>query len=285
MFVFTTIITIAGVLLIVIGYRLKPSLFLGFRIGYAYISRYTWRKLNIYSGISFIVLGSILYLLIFSGLTPPILLIVLPLVLVAILIGLTEYGARLAEKELIRMESIEKVEYEKLRSIEAGFIPIAIASISIPIFIYFLIMYYPLLPEKIAIHFDIKGKPDLYADKSSGLLYISLAFIVITAISLFFSYLSIKRPESFYRPIIPFTLMRRIASAINILLSILIIVILLAFVDTICYNVYRFHIVRIEFMPIVILVPLFIVIAYIVSIATKIRKIYREKLGKQIVVH
>ncbi|MGZ8549326.1 MAG: DUF1648 domain-containing protein, partial [Chitinophagaceae bacterium] len=63
--------------------------------------------------------------------------------------------------------------------------PIAIISL------LYLFIIWETLPEKIAMHFDLQGKPDRYGDKSELLLMI--AILCVMSIALFFLLSNIYR--------------------------------------------------------------------------------------------
>lgn len=182
-----------SVVLIVVGvltyaFRNRPNPYIGVRFGYTYLSKEAWRKANTFAGVYTTVLGLLLMILSLTLKIPKLVFLAIILIASAVLIVLTYKIA----KETYEMEDMKtpayvtkplKTEYPK------SYLTIQIA----PIVAYMILtaFLWDKIPSEVAIHFDIFGRPDSYADKFIGAVVIpTVAMCVIPLLTI----LSYKEP-------------------------------------------------------------------------------------------
>ncbi len=139
-----------------------------------------------------------------------------------------EYLSRRAEKELLSLPS-ETVElgtrFDRIRlALPVGIV----SSILLATYIATLSHSLPYLPEKVAIHFDASDNPDSYIPRDSAVLALSFPAKIVGGLTGFMVYTSLKSPEVFYRPRIPWSTMKRIANTVAALLCLVSLAITLA---------------------------------------------------------
>ena len=171
--------------------KIGPNPYLGFRIGYTFADRETWYKANKFMG-KLMILHSLFLLplcLIPNFLVPFIIIFVVPLILF-IPIGI-KYSSHILE---IRGSTVSKFARRRIEPIKIG----PVWSIS-PIFLYsillaFMLVTYPNLPNKIAVHFDLSGNPNGWSSKDDFFINFSLFSLIFPAISYIFIFLGKKYP-------------------------------------------------------------------------------------------
>ncbi|OWJ54949.1 hypothetical protein Pdsh_04440 [Pyrodictium delaneyi] len=193
--VVSTMLTLVGLLVALAAEKLPPNPLLGFRIGYTFVSRRTWTQANRVAGLAMAALG-----LLATGasmIDPPWGILVLNISLPMLLVALVEYAERLAEKQLIA-EPLTPGEGsgEPLK-------PLGLARITLPVAIIIAIVY-----MIVVLRLD-----RIYALQQ---LVNQAAFLGIHTLTLYSSYLGIRRPEAFHVPWLTLSENRRVASAIII---------------------------------------------------------------------
>jgi uncharacterized membrane protein len=181
---------------IVYALRNTPNPYAGVRIGYTYLSKEAWRKANTFAGIYCIIVGLILLAvtLIFN----PSRELFLALLLVLTII-LTIKSYRIA-KETYEREDMRTPLKNSTKPIEETIVkPYLIAQI-IPIIFYIIliILFWENIPDAVAIHFDVSGKPDNYVDKFTGAVLIPLFVMAIIPV---LTLLTIREPMLLRSPI------------------------------------------------------------------------------------
>ncbi len=260
----------SGTLLALLAGRIPANPIFGFRIGYAYVSRGAWVKLNRLAGACLSALGASLipqYLLLGdAGLT----VLLFGVELVALTAALILYGERVAEAELISEAVPEGLPGKPVPVRGYGINPLAAALM----FLGVLVLAYSatLLPSiqggEAAVHFGISGEPNGFMPASQlPALYLAPAFV--GGLALLFMLLSVKKPESFYKPWLTEREITVLTHALQVTLASVFLVISVAIYDTIHYNVYGAHAVPLQFFVPASLVMIFVPTGVLVAVSVK----------------
>ncbi|MBO8174027.1 MAG: DUF1648 domain-containing protein [Thermococcus sp.] len=165
-------------------FRDKPNMAIGFRIGYTFASKEAWRKVNTFTGKAFMVFGVLLFIFSLNGYNP----LIFSIVMVAGILLITLTGYRMA-KEIVEKESLKEPVFGEPKPIEGinvkPYLAIQIATLTFSFL--FLIFSWDKLPDTVAIHFNIAGEPDNFAQKTLGVFLFPLA---VSAIPLILTYLA-----------------------------------------------------------------------------------------------
>ncbi len=267
--IISLIILVSGVILALISRKLPINPFLGFRIGYVYISRNIWIKMNKLAGVVFAFLGAI-FLVMPYIIDALVTLILMLFSIIAVTMILIEYASKIAELELIKLPAKERAtKLERIEPLYPSIPIIALLVVSISIFLYSLIVLYPQLPEVVAVHFSLSGAPDRYGSKIE-LLAASIAgpalFYTLLA---YFTYLGVKRPEAFYKPWLKPIEVRRYALSLITALALGSIIVTIAIYDAIYYNLTNTHVVPLLPTTTVMILALLVIIAYMLLVIVK----------------
>ncbi len=265
-------IIVAGVILYIIVPRIKPNPFLGFRVGYVYVSRRLWVKANRIASImlSLIALASIILSPIIGGTAS---LIVLVIGVTTTVVILTLYFERLAEKELISMPpTTEEKTLTIIEPIHPSIYHIIPPIIALTILVIGLILYYPMLPPKVAVHFNIEGIPDRYTSKTEALLIIVSSVITVYSLYLFIIFLGLKKPEALHKPGLSIMTIRKIVGILYTILSVASTLVSLGMLDILYYNVNEAHI---PLINIIVVVFTLLILLHLVRLILIVKKEYR----------
>lgn len=238
--IYVAIFVIAGLVTILIGLYGKVTPFIGLRIGYAYVSKKLWRKYNIVTGIALIIYALILYI-ISMWFNNILLIMISPLPYLAILLILVFMAEREAERESLKTpQETREIEFRK------GFrtaVPAIIISLIAYVFsITYMVLSYPLLPDRVASHFGPGGQPNGFMTKDALLLTSILAILVLVGVTFSLAYLGLRKPEAFYRPYMKWDATVKTVDAMFVFLAYINVVVSLALVDTVYYNLQGHHI-------------------------------------------
>jgi uncharacterized membrane protein len=167
--------------LLTFAFRNRRNYFIGFRVGYTYMSDKAWRETNTFAGLFMMLFSIFLLGLALAGVG----ILVFTLIMLAGVVFLTVAGFRIAkrayEEEELSMEAPEK----PTGKIEVNVKPYLTAQI-VGLVAYFVLaaLLWNKLPGRIAIHFNASGEPDSFASKTLGVLLFPLAvypiFLVMT---------------------------------------------------------------------------------------------------------
>ncbi len=270
----------SGALLALLAGRVPANPILGFRVGYAYVSRRAWVKLNRVAGACLCVLGASLipqYLLLGgAGLT----VLLFGVELTALTAALILYGERVAEAELIS-EAAPALPGKPVPVRGYGINPLATALMLLGV----LILAYSatLLPSigggEVAVHFGVSGEPNGFMP-ASQLPTLYLAPVFVGGLALLFMFLSVRKPESFYKPWLTEREITVLTHSLQVMLASVFLVASLAIYDTIHYNVYGAHAVPLQFLIPASLAMVFAPTAIIVAVSVKAyRRWFKEFKG------
>ncbi len=174
---FTGILTLAV--------RNRPNPFVGVRFGYTYLSRRAWKKANTFAGIFSLILGFLMLTLYILDFPKSVVLAVF-LCCVATMVVLT-YRIAKREYEIEDISTpVEGTEPMKFGSKKA------LIAVTVPILLYIALVavLWKDIPERMAIHFDLSGKPDNFVSKPVGVLIP----ISVMSLILFLTFLTEKEP-------------------------------------------------------------------------------------------
>jgi len=233
-----TYLTLGAILYFLIK-RIPPNIFIGLRIGFTFISREVWSRVNREYGASLVALGTAVILLNYLGLPPNTLLnvsvgaaIVITLVFIIRAYRLADYYATM--KVGGGGEGVEVIKPLKLGSLRTA---LAIAP---PILITAsLILTYPILPNQVATHFGPNGLPNGFTSKYGFLTFVTPLILTLSLLGLASVILGMKLPIAFYNP---WTTMGRFFIAVTDLLIATSWVMVLTYVSIVTYNVLGRHI-------------------------------------------
>ncbi len=167
---FTGILTLAV--------RNRPNPFVGVRSGYTYLSRRAWKKTNTFAGIFSLISGLLMLTLYILDFPKSVVLAVF-LCCVATMVVLT-YRIAKREYEIEDLSTpagkTEPIKFESKK---------ALIAVTVPILLYITLVavLWKYIPEKMAIHFDLFGKPDNFVSKPVGILipiFVMLLILILT---------------------------------------------------------------------------------------------------------
>ncbi len=274
-YIVAVFIALTGLTLYIIAPRIKPNPFLGFRVGYVYVSRKLWVKANRIASIviAVIALTAIALVHIVGAIAS---LMLMTLGLIASVVALTIYFEKLAEKELISTPpSIEEQDREPiiLEPMPPSIYHITPPIIMLAILVIGIATYYPQLPQEVAVHFNIEGIPDRYASKTETAIIIALSTITAYSVYAFIVLLGTRKPEAFYKPGLSSKTIKRVVNTLYTLLSIAATIVSIGMLDILYYNVNGVHI---PLVNAVIMVSVALILLSITRLMVVIRREYRN---------
>jgi hypothetical protein len=207
-----------GALLYLIAEKLPPNPFVGFRVGYSYVSKDVWVKVTKVSALALVALGGaggvVGYL--WGDLSAAVCTMLGVLVIV---IALIPYAERLAEKELIKKPSEKTGTHAGIPRVPPNLALTLLTLASSVGSIAYLLLNYPHMPDRIATHFGLTLNPDSFGPKSEAVIANASGVSIITLVTLLIYYLGWKKPEALYKPWFDLITFRKIVNALYILLA------------------------------------------------------------------
>jgi len=176
-----------------------PNPLLGIRIGYTYATRDAWDHVNRYAGKLYVAFSACL--LVVCLLSDNMALFVTGTLVVAIVPGVLGYrkAVRLAEFSGFEREEGSAKEVKEVEPQNVSRIYIIMPFLILLVLLMISVIAYPLLPERVAIHFDASGNPDGWSDKFGALLLAPSMGAVFAFIPLLLVALAKRYPMVFYR--------------------------------------------------------------------------------------
>jgi uncharacterized membrane protein len=193
------ILMAAGAITYYVAPLVGPNPLLGVRIGYTYATRDAWDKVNRYAGKLYVAFSACLLLIsLISDSTP---IFTTGVLVVAIVPGVLGYrkAVRLAEFSGFEREEELAKEVKEVEPQGVSRIYIIMPFLILLVLLIVSVIAYPLLPERVAIHFDAAGNPDGWSDKFGALLISPVMGVVLAFIPLLLVALAKKYPMLFYR--------------------------------------------------------------------------------------
>ncbi|WP_167886298.1 MULTISPECIES: DUF1648 domain-containing protein [unclassified Thermococcus] len=212
-------------------FRNESNMAIGFRFGYTFASKEAWVKVNTFGGKAFMAFGILLFIL-----SPKIHnMLIFTLIVVAGTLLITAIGYKMA-KEIVEKESIKEPAIGEPKPIEGIDVkPYLLIQISILAFsLGFLAFSWDKLPDTVAIHFNIAGEPDNFAQKTFGVFLFPLA---ISLLPIALTYMA-KDPMTIR--VAPKT-SKKALKVFAEMMTLLEVILVWANIYAILYNAYNFH--------------------------------------------
>lgn len=179
------ILMLAGIATYYLAPRVGPNPIFGVRIGYAYASREIWDKTNRFGGgllalvgVGTMILGGVLQLLKVGARDG---IGILTTVMLVTLIGATAwmfiYARTLSQGTPIARE---------LAPVRFRWVYLAPVGVTFALLVMLAVLWYPMLPERMAVHFNIAEQPDGWQARDEFILtYLGLAalFVVLNVLA------------------------------------------------------------------------------------------------------
>lgn len=174
-----------GILFIVVGIatfilRNTPNPYIGVRLGYTYLSKEAWKKSNTFAAIYCILFGILLTFIDYMVKISDSVFVAIMLIGIAPMVLITYKIA----KETYEREDLKEPVDGEIKPIEVVNIKnyLLVQLTMIGIYILFASLLWDKLPDTIAIHFDVYGNPDRFADKFSGVIFIPILGMIVIPI-------------------------------------------------------------------------------------------------------
>jgi len=269
MFFMGLFITVTSIVLYSIVHRLPFNPFLGFRIGYSYLSRDLWVKLNKVAALVFMSVGLVTTVLSVIIADEVIVLEVFLGLIIVSLVVLINYSSKAAELELMKIPEHREVgKVEVLTPFYPSIAHIVITLVPYVLGITFIALNAHSLPDSVAIHFTSSGAPDRFMPKTQALILMTFTPTFVIGLTLFFYYLGVKKPEIYYRPWLRGKL-RIFVTFIYTFLSLTSPLASIAMVDTVWFNIYGEHLTLLTHLMMALIIVIIAQIIYFIAYITK----------------
>ena len=172
------VIAVPSLIMALLAERTEPNPIVGFRISYAMTSREVWVKVNRAAGLAFGVLGLVLIPIgIVFGVEAEV--VVMAVSTVAITVALVELSKAMSERALLRRPPVEGEAEEVIAPLGAHLKLLLVAALALNLAVSATALRYVWL---------------------QGLPYVALSLSIVPALSAYFTYLSVSRPEAYAYP-------------------------------------------------------------------------------------
>jgi len=197
--IISLILMAVGAITYYVAPMIGPNPLLGVRTGYIHATRESWDKVNRYAGKLYVAFSACLLLI--SLVSDRIALFTTGTLIVAIVPGVLGYrkAVRLAEFSGFERNEESAKEVKEVEPQSVSRIYIVAPFLILLVLLVISAIAYPLLPERIAIHFDAAGNPDGWSDKFGALLTMPVMGVVLAFIPLLLVALAKRHPMLFYR--------------------------------------------------------------------------------------
>ncbi len=254
---------VLGAILYFLIRKIPPNIFVGVRIGFTFISREVWIRVNREYGASLIALGTATLILMKLGLPPNTILTTSIITSIILTIAFLIRAYRLAEYYTTMKPETSRGEVKVIQPLKVGILRTSLA-VAPPVVIALLgITTYSLLPNQVAVHFGSNGLPNLFEDKEVFMKSTTPLFTVLALVSVASIVLGRKLPIAFYNP---WTTMRRFYVAVTDFLICTSWVLAISYVDLIHYNLLSRHLVDPMVLVTASLILLILLIARIIYV-------------------
>lgn len=164
--------------------KIGPNPYFGLKIGYTFSSREVWEKSNRFVGILTLIHSISLIpfsFLSFSYFFYYLIAFIVPLIFIAIA------GVVYAARKLEELNAPERESTVPIQPFEAGFLWKHLGLILFFILLFIMLVTYNSLPETIAVHFNLEGKPNGWENKGDfffwyiifALIYLAFVYLII----------------------------------------------------------------------------------------------------------
>ncbi|MBP1911469.1 SdpI family protein [Thermococcus stetteri] len=182
--------------LLTFAFRNKRNYFIGFRIGYTYMSDRAWRETNTFAGLFIMVFSVLLLGLALAGIG----ILAFILIMLAGVVFLAVAGFRIAKRAYEEEELSTEAPEKPVEKIEIKVKPYLIAQIlGLAAYLVLAALLWNKLPERVAIHFSASGEPDSFATKTIGVIMFPLVAYPLFPVMTYF----LKEPA--FAPLLRFS--------------------------------------------------------------------------------
>ena len=277
MFISFTLVVV-GLVLYLVACKLPMNLLFGFRIGYTLSSKRLWVKYNRLSGLTLVLAGLIsLALSIFVTNTTLYTCIVLGLIVTPHIL-LARMASREAEIELSfrEVEGGEKVErrFKKIEPVPPSRLRVLLALLPPIISLTATLYLLPLLPERIPVHYDVKGFPDRWETLEEFLKITAPYMIGLQCIALIFMVVELRAPMIFYTPRLPKEKLVNLMYDTGIMVAW---TLLLSYLDLLYYSINNTHLLPMPLRAMIDVAVVAIIVARATILWVKWRRIIRQR--------
>jgi len=263
-FLLSVFIALMGVIAYIVTPRIKPNPWFGFRVGYTLVDREVWVKGNKFISKLFIIDGLVFAILSFLLPEESLLsfLILFEISVIACTIAAILYVDNLAEKVTGRKPSEESSKITPIRLDPRTIKYPIVLSIFYLVLLSTVLYTVNLLPDTIAVHFNIWGVPDRYDSRLEFAKLFVTVFSLDYAFYMVFYFLAKYKPLIFYRPKLGFSTTEFI-KLLSLIFGLIIIIMGVIYAIVFTYNFYGYHIIPVYcifFLIIgtIIIIPIFI---------------------------
>jgi len=273
------ILVVVGLVLYLAACKLPMNLLFGFRIGYTLASKRLWVKYNRLSGLTLVLAGLVsLTLSIFVTDTILYTCIVLGLIVVPHIL-LARMASREAEIELSfrEVEGVEKIEhgFKKIEPVPPSRLRVLLALLPPVVSLTATLYLLPLLPERIPVHYDIKGIPDRW-ETLEEFLKITVPYVIgLQCIALIFVAIELRAPMIFYTPGLPKEKLVNLVYDTGIVAAW---ILLLFYMDLLYYSVNNTHLLPMLVQVAITTIVIAIMFARAAILWIEWRKVIRQRL-------
>ncbi len=171
----------AGLVVLAKATKLSPNTYLGFRVPVAFLARNLWVKVNRLSGVMGLCLGLITIICSFldNALSCAFAFIALAMNISIPII----YVRRIVERETGRIPGSD-IPHQTLKVIRISRTLLVSSIVVFVIIAIILIISYESLPNMIAVHFDLRGRPDIFMAKHDFVVMFSAQMVLAITILL-----------------------------------------------------------------------------------------------------
>ncbi len=159
--IINVIYLIFSILVLFLAPKIGPNPYFGLRIGYSFSSRKVWNKTNRFAGILMTIHALFLFpIIILNNIVYYIIALIAPLVIITIF-GII-YASHKLEEERVEVKGPVK----PIKPLETTFVWKYLGIILFLILILMMLIAYPSLPNRMAVHFDASGNPNGWSSKN-----------------------------------------------------------------------------------------------------------------------
>jgi len=174
----------AGLVSLAKATKLSPNTYLGFRVPVAFLARNLWVKVNRLSGVLGICLGPVAIICSFLD---NVFSCAFAFIALAMNISIPIiYARRIVERETGRIPGSD-IPHQTLKVIRISRVLLVLSIVVFAIIAIILIISYENLPNMIAVHFDLSGRPNIFMAKHDFVVMFSahMVLAIIILLSLF----------------------------------------------------------------------------------------------------
>ena len=253
------VLIVVGMISLTKRAEMDPHFSIGFRVPTTLVSRRMWRKMNRLAGVLTVIIGFISLAL--GLITNEVYALMFTVSSLSFALGsLSLYSSRILEKETGKEEGGEEP-IRTLPEVKVTYKVIVFAFFVLTIATIYLYVFYPALPDILAVHFDIRGKPNYFISKDMFTLSFLLLFFSIVYVfsSILLSAQGTPLPKEKAERIL--TMVR----VFEIFLIIIPVLFTFVIVEIVYYNLAHKHFLDLDMFVLSYTIPLFTSIIYVIN--------------------